>query len=52
MHCLIQCCCIDRWIGHQNYTEGHEGVLKQFIDLPNGLPSHDTMTRWGCVKNA
>ncbi len=36
---------IDSWIGYQDYAEEHEEVLKQFIDLPNGPPSHDTIAR-------
>ena len=31
---------IDSWIGYQDYAEEHEEILKQFIDMPNGPPSH------------
>ena len=36
---------IDSWIGFQDYAEEHQDLLKQFIDLPNGVPSHDTIAR-------
>lgn len=36
---------IDSWIGYQDYAEEHEEILKQFIDLPHGPPSHDTIAR-------
>jgi len=36
---------IDSWIGYQDYAEEHEDILKQFVDLPHGPPSHDTFAR-------
>jgi hypothetical protein len=33
------------WIGLQDYAEEHQDLLNQFIDLPNGVPSHDTIAR-------
>ena len=36
---------VESWIGFQDYAEQHEEVLKEFIDLPNGVPSHDTIGR-------
>ena len=36
---------IDSWIGYQDYGEEHEALLKNFIDLPHGVPSHDTISR-------
>lgn len=36
---------IDSWIGFQDYCEEHQDLLKQFIDIPNGVPSHDTIAR-------
>lgn len=36
---------IDSWIGYEDYAEEHEEILKQFIDMPNGPPSHDTIAR-------
>jgi predicted transposase YbfD/YdcC len=36
---------IDSWIGFQDYAEEHEEILRSFIDLPYGAPSHDTIAR-------
>lgn len=36
---------IESWIGYQDYAEEHEEILKQFIELPHGPPSHDTIAR-------
>lgn len=36
---------VDSWIGYQDYAEEHEEILGQFIDLPHGIPSHDTISR-------
>lgn len=36
---------VDSWIGYQDYAEEHMEILKTFIDLPNGAPSHDTFAR-------
>lgn len=36
---------IDSWIGYQDYGEEHYDLLCKFIDLPYGIPSHDTIAR-------
>lgn len=36
---------IDSWIGFEDYAEEHQDLLRKFIDLPNGVPSHDTIAR-------
>ena len=36
---------IDSWTGLQDYAEIHEGSLSELIDLPDGIPSHDTIAR-------
>lgn len=36
---------VDSWIGYQDYAEHHFEILKTFIDLPHGVPSHDTFAR-------
>ena len=36
---------IDSWIGYQDYGQEHEALLKNVIDLPHGIPSHDTISR-------
>jgi predicted transposase YbfD/YdcC len=33
------------WTGFQDYGEAHEETLRAFIDLPHGIPSHDTIAR-------
>jgi len=36
---------IDSFQGLQDFAEAHEKSLKKIIDLPNGVPSHDTFGR-------
>ena len=36
---------IDCWTGYEDYAEANEAMLSQFIDLPSGIPSHDTIAR-------
>lgn len=36
---------IETWTGMQDYAEIHLDILKKFIDLPSGPPSHDTIAR-------
>lgn len=36
---------IDSWTGFEDYAEAHFETFKQFIDLSNGIPSHDTIAR-------
>lgn len=36
---------IDCWTGYEDYAEANQDVLSQFIDLPEGIPSHDTIAR-------
>ena len=36
---------INTWIGFQDYAKEHEDTLKDWIDLSNGIPSHDTIAR-------
>lgn len=35
----------DSWIGIETYGNAKEEWLKQFLGLPNGIPSHDTFAR-------
>ena len=35
----------DSWIGIETYGNSKEEWLKQFLGLPNGIPSHDTFAR-------
>jgi len=36
---------IESWIGMYDYALAHEEILRQYIDLPRGIPSHDTIGR-------
>jgi predicted transposase YbfD/YdcC len=36
---------INTWTGFEDYAQEHEESLKQFIDLSEGIPSHDTIAR-------
>jgi hypothetical protein len=35
----------DDWAEIEEFGQGHEGYLKQYLELPNGIPSHDTIRR-------
>ena len=35
-------CNADSYVGMQIFGETHEDILKQFLELPYGIPSHDT----------
>lgn len=35
----------DSWIGIETYGQSKEEWLRQFLGLPNGIPSHDTFAR-------
>lgn len=35
----------DTWEEIADYAEMKEGFLRQFLELPNGIPSHDTINR-------
>lgn len=35
----------DSWLGIETYGNSKEEWLKQFLGLPNGIPSHDTFAR-------
>ncbi len=35
----------DGWEEMENFAECHEDFLKQYIDLENGVPSHDTLQK-------
>jgi predicted transposase YbfD/YdcC len=36
---------INTWIGCHDYAKEHADTLKEWIDLTNGIPSHDTISR-------
>lgn len=35
---------IEDWVGMEEFAEGKEGWLRGFLELPNGIPSHDTLS--------
>ena len=38
-------CGADNWVAIEQYGNAKEQWLKQFLELPNGIPSHDTISR-------
>jgi hypothetical protein len=38
-------CGADTWVDIENYGDAKIEWLKQFLELPNGIPSHDTFAR-------
>jgi predicted transposase YbfD/YdcC len=36
---------VDDWIGIEDYAHAHADFLAQHIELPHGVPSHDTFSR-------
>jgi len=38
-------CGADNWNEMENYAKSKEEFLRSFLDLPNGIPSHDTFNR-------
>ncbi len=38
-------CGADTWVGIETYGKAKYKWLKQFLELPNGIPSHDTFAR-------
>jgi predicted transposase YbfD/YdcC len=35
---------IEDWVGMEEFAEQKEGWFRQFLELPNGIPSHDTLS--------
>jgi len=38
-------CGADGWVAIETYGKAKEEWLKTFLELPNGIPSHDTFGR-------
>lgn len=38
-------CGADSWVAIETYGEAKQTWLKKFLELPNGIPSHDTFAR-------
>jgi len=35
----------DEWVEIEVFGEEHEEFLREYLELPNGIPSHDTIQR-------
>lgn len=35
---------VEDWVGMEAFAEEKEAWLRGFLDLPNGIPSHDTLS--------
>ena len=42
---LAMICGADGWVGMESYGKAKELWLRTFLELPNGIPSHDTFAR-------
>ena len=42
---LAVICGADGWVGIETYGQAKYKWLKEFLALPNGIPSHDTLAR-------
>lgn len=42
---LAVICGADNWVEISNFAESKEEWLREFLELPNGIPSHDTFGR-------
>lgn len=41
----------NEWTEIEDFAVEHESFLKQYLELPNGVPSHDTLSRvMGCIS--
>lgn len=38
-------CCCDSWVEVEEFCKSREDFFKEFLDLKNGIPSHDTFGR-------
>ena len=36
---------VEDWVDIEAFAQHYEKTLKKYLDLPNGIPSHDTMQR-------
>jgi predicted transposase YbfD/YdcC len=42
-------CSADNWVEVEEWAKSREEWLKRFLDLPEGIPSHDTLGRVFCL---
>jgi predicted transposase YbfD/YdcC len=43
---LAVICGADGWVGVETYGKAKEEMLREHLELPNGIPSHDTLGRF------
>ncbi len=43
-------CGADNWVAMEQYGNSKQEWLKQFLELPNGIPSHDDHCQGICVE--
>ena len=39
-------CGYEDWVSIEDYGHENEAWLRQFLELPNGIPSHDTLSSY------
>ena len=52
-------CGVEDWVGMEAFAEEKESWLREFLDLPNAISSHDTLsnirppdlTPWACPES-
>lgn len=49
---LATICGADNWVEISNFAESKESWLREFLELPNGIPSHDTFGRLFALLDA
>src|ERR1044071_5486480 len=49
---LAVICGADNWVEIGNFASSKEAWLREFLELPNGIPSHDTLERVFAVLDA
>ena len=49
---LAVICGADNWVEITNFAHSKEEWLREFLELPNGIPSHDTLGRVFALLNA
>ncbi|WP_217647990.1 transposase family protein, partial [Azotobacter beijerinckii] len=43
-HLCATLCGYDDWVGIEDFAHENEAWLREFLPLPNGIPSHDTLS--------
>lgn len=48
---LAVICRTDNWVEIAGFAESKESWLREFLELPNGIPSHDTLGKTSPSSN-